>query len=431
MKLTQLSASILRNLRPQAFGLGLFLALTMFAQAQTFTVLHNFTGGQDGKTPNTGLTMDRAGNLYGTTSYGGYQSNSDCKDLGGCGVVFKMARGGSGWIFTPLYLFQGVFNHGDGSIPYSPVIFGSNGAMYGTTTHGGLGDGCNDGCGTVFKLTPPSNVCKGFLCYWNETQINLFNNTDGAYPSGTLAFDSAGNLYGTTRGGGLDSYGTIYQLVASADWKENALYSFTQNGTGGQYPGSGVTIDPAGNLYGTTFDGGSGSFGAVFQLAPTQSGWILNTVYSFSEFNLGFGNDSGVILDSAGNLYGATINGNPDGDAYVYELSPSGNSWNYTTLYIFPQSLGGGPAANLTMDAAGNLYGTTQGLGETNNPWGNVFKLTPSQGRWIYTDLHDFTGGNDGGYPHSSVLIDSSGNLYGTASGGGANNDGVVWEITP
>ena len=99
MKLARLSTSILRNLRPQAFGLGLILALTVFAQAQTFTVLHNFTGGQDGKTPNTGLTMDRAGNLYGTTSSGGYQSNSDCKDLGGCGVVFKLARGGSGWIF--------------------------------------------------------------------------------------------------------------------------------------------------------------------------------------------------------------------------------------------------------------------------------------------------------------------------------------------
>ncbi len=170
---------------------------------------------------------------------------------------------------------------------------------------------------------------------------------------------------------------------------------------------------------------------SVFQLDTTPSGWILNTLYSFSEFNLGFGNDSGVILDSAGNLYGATINGNPDGDAYVYELSPSGNSWNYTTLYIFPQSLGGGPAADLTMDAAGNLYGTTQGLGETNNPWGNVFKLTPSQGRWIYTDLHDFTGGSDGGVPHSSVLIDSNGNLYGTTTIGGANNDGVVWQLTP
>ena len=190
-------------------------------------------------------------------------------------------------------------------------------------------------------------------------------------------------------------------------------------------------MDPEGSLYGTTLNGGSGGFGTVFQLAHTSSGWSLDTLYSFQEFTLGFGNDAGVILDSAGNLYGATINGNPDGDAYVYELSPSGSSWIYTTLYIFPQSLGGGPAADLTMDAAGNLYGTTQGDDGTNNPWGNVFKLTPSDGRWVYTDLHDFTGGSDGGTPHSSVLIDSSGNLYGTASAGGANNDGVVWEITP
>ncbi len=396
------------------------LTIVPAANAQTLTVLHSFTGGQDGSGPYTGLTMDRAGNLYGTTSYGGYAGNNDCKDLGGCGVVFKLARAGSGWIFTPLYEFLGVFNHGDGSIPYSPVIVGSNGALYGTTTHGGLGDGCNDGCGTVFKLTPPASFCKGFACYWNETQIHLFNSTDGAFPTGWLAFDSAGNLYG---GAG----GIIYELVASNGWQENLLYNLGNDGA----PTGGVTMDPAGNLYGTTFSGGSGDEGIVFQLAKTQSGWTLNTLYSFNEFTLGFGNYAGVILDSAGNLYGATVNGNPDGDAYVYELSPSGSGWNYTTLYIFPQSLGGGPAANLALDAAGNLYGTTRGGGGTNNPWGNVFKLTPSNGGWVYTDLHDFTGGSDGGVPYSSVVIDSNGNLYGTASAGGAHGDGTVWEITP
>ena len=395
------------------------LAIFPAASAQTFTVLHNFTGGQDGKTPNTGLTMDRAGNLYGTTSNGGYQSNSDCKDLGGCGVVFKLSRGGSGWIFTPLYQFQGVFNHGDGSVPYSPVIFGSNGALYGTTIHGGLGDGCNDGCGTVFQLTPPASICKGFACYWNETQIHLFNNTDGEFPMGWLAFDSAGNLYGGAV--------IIYELVASDGWQENLVYNLGNDGA----PVGGVTRDSAGNLYGTTFSGGSGDEGIVFQLAKTQSGWTLNTLYSFSEFNGGFGNYAGVILDSAGNLYGATVNGDPNGDAYVYELSPSGSGWNYSTLYTFTESLGGGPAANLMMDSAGNLYGTTRGLGETNNPWGNVFKLTPSNGGWVYTDLHDFTGGSDGGVPYSSVVIDSNGNLYGTASAGGAHGDGTVWEITP
>ena len=133
----------------------------MFAQAQTFTVLHNFTGGQDGKTPNTGLTMDRAGNLYGTTSYGGYQSNSDCKDLGGCGVVFKLARGGSGWIFPRCTCSKEFSTTATDPYPDSPVIFGSNGALYGTTTHGGLGDGCNDGCGTVFQLTPPAKRLQG------------------------------------------------------------------------------------------------------------------------------------------------------------------------------------------------------------------------------------------------------------------------------
>ena len=403
------------------------LLLSTAALAQTFTVLHNFTGETDGKTPYTGLTMDRAGNLYGTTRYGGYQGNRDCSVLGGCGTIFKLTRAGTAWVFAPLYQFQGVVN-GDGSVPLSRVIFGPDGALYGTTVYGGMGEGCNDGCGTVFKLTPPPTFCRNVTCSWLETEVNQFTNADGQGPSGDLAFDSAGNLYGATGGGGSAGRGTIYQLVPSSGaWHENLLYSF-QGMLDGQNPG-GVALDRAGNIYGTTFTGGSGGFGTVFQLASSPSGWTLDTLYSFAGNN-GLGPVAGVILDAAGNLYGATVNGEPDGDAYAYELSPSGNGWNHDTLYIFPNCYGCGPAANLVMDAAGNLYGTTRGLGGSDDPHGSVFELTPSTQGWIYTDLHDFTGGSDGSSPYSNVVIDANGNLYGTASAGGMYGDGTVWEIT-
>jgi len=205
------------------------------------------------------------------------------------------------------------------------------------------------------------------------------------------------------------------------------LYNF-QNGRFGSSPRGGVSLDTAGNLYGTTFDGGNNGDGTVFQLLHSPSGWTINLVYTFGA--TGFASYAGVILDSAGNLYGATVNG-PTGDAPVYQLSPSGNGWNYAALYDFPDCLGCGPAANLAMDSAGNLYGTTRGLGQTQDPYGSVFKLTPSSQGWIYTDLHDFTGGSDGNSPYSSVVIDANGNLYGTASAGGTYDYGTVWEITP
>jgi uncharacterized repeat protein (TIGR03803 family) len=139
------------------------------------------------------------------------------------------------------------------------------------------------------------------------------------------------------------------------------------------------------------------------------------------------GSDGGLMRDSAGNLYGTTLTGGDNGGGTVYELSPSNGGWTFTTLYNF--SGNGGSFAVLIMDAAGNLYGTTIGDGAYGQ--GNVFKLTPSNGSWIYTSLHDFTGGSDGSQPYGQVTLDANGNLYGTASIGGPDNKGVVWEITP
>jgi len=399
--------------------------------AQTYTVIHNFTG-PDGATPMVGLTMDKAGNLYGTTEYGGTGGEGYCGSSG-CGTVFKLAHKSSGWVFNPLYSFQGG---SDGAYPEARVVIGADGSFYGTTTKGGEPGDCYGwpGCGTVFNLKPSPARPKTALSPWTETVLYRFQGTpDGSYPAGEMAFDYTGSLYGATSGGGAyghDYSGTIFELAPSnGGWTESVLYSFQQAEP------NGVTFDQAGNLDGTTVIGGDNDDGTVFQLARSGPGWTLNTLHDFSGDD-GYSLFAGVTFDSAGNLYGATLNSQPNGDALVFEMTPSNGGWAYNVLYRFVQSYGGGPAAQLVMDAAGNLYGTTRGAAFTNNPFGSVFKLTPSNGGWFYTDLHDFAGGSDGSTPYSSLVLDAQGNIYGTASAGGTSSNckggcGVVWQITP
>lgn len=404
-----------------------FTSLLMFAltavliqpaQAQTFTVLHNFTGGQDGASPAAGLTMDRAGNLYGTTGGNGVYDN---------GTVFKLKHTGSGWLFTPLYSFAGG---DDGNNPEARVVFGPNGTLYGTTVQGG-GNGCGgDGCGTVFNLRPPARACTTALCPWTETVIHRFAGSDGAGPYGDLVFDTAGNLYGTTAGGGAYGLGAVFELTPTAGgWTESVLYSFT-GGNDGYYPYSGVVFDQSGNLYGTAYSGGLYDYGTVFQLMPSGSAWTENTLYAFQDESDGAHPVGGLIFDKSGNLYGTAVFGGSGGVGTVFALAPSNGNWAFTVLYALSGPLNGhGSDASLTMDAASNLYGTTAADGEYQ--YGSVFKLTPSGGSWTYTDLHNFTGQSDGGFPIGGVVLDASGDLYGTTEAGGAYNHGVVWEITP
>lgn len=427
-----------RTLRKTFFALAVVCTLTSVglqrARAQTFSVLHSFTGGQDGKTPYTGLTIAPSGTLYGTTAFGGY-TGADCEagGPGGCGVIFKLAHAGSGWAFYPLYQFRG-YPTGDGAMPFGRVTIGPEGALYGTTAYGGLEGDCGEhynepGCGTVFKLTPPANICTSFSCPWNETQLYAFSGPDGGWPMGEVAFDGNGNLYGTAFSGGQNDAGTAYQVTAAGEF--TTLYNFCseENCHDGANPKNGVQLDQSGNVYGTTEDNaGLGGDGTAFQLVPSGSGWTLNTIYTFSGLGNGQYALTGLIVDQMGNLYGGTSDGHPN--PFVFELSPSNGSWIFNTLYTFPYQSCCGVGANLVMDSAGNLYGTTEGDSEE-QVYGTVFKLTPSNGGWVYTDLYDFTGGSDGAYPYSSIVIDSAGNLYGTASAGGANGDGTVWEITP
>ncbi len=387
------------------------------AQAQTYQVIHNFTGGQDGAYPEAGLT-ERGGNLYGTAYQGGGSNR---------GTVFKLARNGSGWIFSPLYSFTGGT---DGSAPIAAVVFGHDGTIYGTTEFGG--HNCGVGCGTVFHLRPPLSVCKTVLCAWTETVLYQFSgSSDGANPGyGELTFDQVGNLYGTTFFGGVNSQGVVYELTPSGGgWTERAIHTFSGS-SDGENPYSSLVFDAAGDLYGTTFAGGAHGYGTVFQLAPAGSGWTENTLYSLQSAGDGGNPFGGIVFDSAGNLYGATSGGGPGSGGTVYQLMPSGSSWTFGVVYSFTGSAHlPGPYDSLTMDAAGNLYGTTTQDGT--HGAGSVFKLTPSGGGWTETDLYDFPGGTQGAVPYGSVLIDASGNLYGTASQGGTHGYGVIWEITP
>lgn len=434
------------SFRPATAGLVIAIVfavtlITQSAQAQTFTVLHAFTGGDDGGVPSAGLAIDRTGKLYGTTFQNGAY---------GRGTVFRLAPGGSGWIFTSLYEFTGG---SDGGWPVAKPTVASDGTLYGTTLAGGLnssdcpGNGYS-GCGVVFHLQPQPTICKAATCPWTEAPVYSFtggyyHGTDGWNPRAEVVFDRTGALYGTTDSGGAYDAGTVFQLTNSGgQWSENQLHSFAA-GADGSSPTAGVIFDSTGRLYSTTYSGGPScqpaGCGTVFVLTPSGGHWMEELVYVFQGGADSAGPWGGVVMDASGNLYGATL-ATPSGTCGIaYELNPSNGSWTFNTIADFPPgNCGYGSFASLVMDAAGNLYGTTYNGGAYGA--GAVFKLTPSASGWTYTSLHDFTFGDDGGFPESSLVLDEGGNIYGTASSGGSAGGencypnegcGVVFEITP
>jgi len=381
------------------------------AQTQTLTVLHYFTGQGDGGQPYAGVTLDQQGRIYGTTYTGGTHQ---------FGTVYRLVRGGEGWIFTPLYSFGSQAN--DGHNPTARVVFGPDGLLYGTTDGGGA-----QGYGTVFSLQPPPTACKAFLCPWTETVIHSFNFDDGVEPGyGDLTFDQAGNIYGTTfnaNGGN----GLVFKLTRSgSSWTETVLWHFT-GGNDGSYPISGVIFDNAGNLYGTTSNGSRLGSGTVYELSPTESGWTETTLYSFDGAHCC--GDGGLAWDTHGNLFG--ISGIPPAKgevhAMVYELTPQNGSWSLTWLYDFGNQ-NEGPIASPTFDAHGNLYGP---LPDGGNDFGLIFRLTPSGDHWLYTPFYEFENCHNGNgcYPLGTVAFDANGNMFGTTAGG--TRADTVWEITP
>ena len=386
--------------------------------AQTFTVLHNFSGGNDGGVPYAGLTPGADGSFYGTTTAGGAY---------GLGTAYRLAGSGGSWQVRALYAFDGLNNLRDGMQPYAGLTIGTDGSVYGTTHSGGQGNGCMQryGCGTVFRIKAGATIAG-----WDESVLHSFGNTNGSNPDrADLVQDGAGNLYGTTRSGGAYAQGTVFELTSGRGmWSETVLHSFS--GSDGATPLSGIVFDRQGNLYGTTSAGGANGMGAVYRLRSSGSGWMEEVLYSFTNGADGSTPAGGLILDPSGNFYGATQSGGTAGGGTVFELSPSsGGGWDVAVLASLSGRSSGGPASNLVMDAAGNLYGMTAGDGSQH--FGSVFKLTRSNGAWRYSSLHDFTGGTDGGTPYSNLVFDGSDNLYGTTSTGGTYGQGVIFEIAP
>ena len=405
---------------------GLFVLTSWMApaaHAQTFTVLHTFTGAADGAVPGgAGLTIDRGGNLYGGTDFGGL---GGCY-AGSCGVVYKLSHKGAGWTFNTLYEFNGA----DGATPDAPLAFGPDGALYGTTYYGGHND-----IGVLYKLQPPPGSCKSAQCPWIETVVHSFTGADdGSQPAfGALSFDSAGNIYGTAAFGGADRDGTVFEVSPYyGQWVFKTLWTFTGYSDGAN-PWSGVIFDSAGNLYGTTTDGGNYNGGAAYELTPSAQGWNLTTLHQFepsTDGNQSFGN---LIFDSSGELLGTNRYGGAGDGGGVFKLTPYNDSWEFGVLYSFTGQ--NGPQASLAMDPSGNLYGTSVEGGQYGV--GFVFKMTPSGSGYTCSVLHNFTGGTDGGYPYGQIVLDANGNLYGATEGGGMKSGycsdgcGVVWEITP
>lgn len=377
-------------------------------------IIHNFNS-TDGANPASGLIFDAAGNLYGTAPNGGANYNG--------GTVFELSPiQGGGWTETTLYSFD-PFNGTDGDGPQAGVVFDSVGNLYGTTFYGGT---YLDG--TVFELSPAGNG------NWTEATLYSFTGgADGSIPEfAGVVFDNSGNLYGTTSAGGAYSFGTVFELspTGGGNWSEQVLHSFNQNGTDGFDPLAGLVIDGAGNLYGTTYNGGANNFGTTFEVSPAGGGnWTEKVLHSFN-FTDGAFLYGGLILDGAGNLYGAATGGGADSVGTAFELMPSGGgNWTAKVLrsFYFEGADGANPTAALLMDSAGNLYGTTQQGGKYDS--GTVFEVTPSGTETI---LYSFgSGGTDGAVPlYGSLIMDSAGNLYGTTAAGGAYDSGTVFELS-
>lgn len=383
----------------RAFAVLLLLPLAAArpAQAQTYNVIYNLQGGEIGGYPVYGaLVEDTAGNFYGTTSSGG-SSN--------CGTVFK---------FVPSTGSESVLHsftcQSDGGYPYAGLVLMGN-MLYGTTAAGGSGTCFGaTGCGVVFALNINLKIITGYH--------DFLGFSDGAVPYAGLVPDKSGNLYGTTNLGGANDKGTVYKVVAKT-MQVTVLHSFS--GSDGEYPYSGLTMNPTRTiLYGNTFQGGSGGYGVVFSL-PTKGG-ASSTLYNFTGSTDG-GNPLGTMaLDTAGNLYGTTVNAGL-GYGVVFEVAP--RSRKESVLYAF---LGGSDGANpyggIARDSSGNLYGTTYAGGANSD--GTVFKVAAN----TETVLHSFDY-SDGQYPLCDVLLDSKGDLFGTTEMGGSIGYGVIWEITP
>lgn len=387
-----------------------FFVTCTSAPAQTYTVLHTFAGvPKDGQWPFGILLRDAAGNLYGTTEEGG---SGTCGQFS-CGTVFALNKSGK-----ELGVFS--FDGQDGTVPIAGLFRDSAGNLYGTTTEGGVNSCGNNapGCGTVFQLNKTGTKIR----YYS------FDGSNGAAPGSTPVVFS-GSLYGTTYDGGNGDFGTLYKFNALG--KETVLHKFS--GADGCGP-TALTADSKGNLYGVTEIGGCNSSGTLFEYDTTGN---FTSLYEF--IGVVGRNPESLIFDSRGNLYGTAQDGGSNGAGTVFELSSNNGVWSGLALYSFCSlplcTDGKQPEGQLVReDKTGNIYGVTYDGGAYEN--GTIFKLDPAGNETV---LYNFTGGSDGGGPIGGLIMDASGNLYGTAETGGDISCpgalqlgcGTVFELTP
>ena len=402
---SQAEESAIGTIPSEAFTmLGSLGPTTCYQSQGNLQIIYPQGGGQDG------VTIDRAGNVYGAGPTGGAHN---------AGFVFRLTRF-TNWVFDPLFSFLGGSS---GSGP-TGVIVGPNGTLYGGA-QGGIQNCGSDGsqyCGLVFNLTPPTAACSTALCSWNENVPYRFRGeSDGSGGIDVSAFDQQGNLYGTTSSGGTYGAGTVFELMPSGGgWTKTTLYSFT-GGSDGSTPTQ-VLVGNDGNLYGVA-GGGINGQGVVFQLTLSAGQWTESVLYAFSGPYQDGSDPSYLVQDSAGNLYGIASMF-PTGPIFVLEKTGSG--WSFSEYFVQHGSFD--VLNNLTIDAAGNLYGTGYGTVVDQYLYNYIFQAS-YDGAWHYHDL-DFLA-NQFFQAGGSLALDTSGNLYGTTSDCGTYNSGTVWQFSP
>ncbi len=363
------------------------------AQAASYTLAtqFNFDGTKHGANPISDLAADSQGTLYGTTSNGGN---------GGHGTVFQFVP--STGTLTTLVKFAG----GNGSNPYGGVYLDGQGHLFGTTYTGGSSHD-----GTLYQVTLSSHTL--------TTRVT-FKGSNGTLPLGNLSTDGQGNLYGVTQAGGANGFGTIFRYNMSTH-ALTTLFSFTN--LSGTMPYAGVTPDGMGNLYGTTYLGGSSTnVGTLYALNITTR--ALTVLHVFDKANGGHPRAS-LTLDS-GSFYGTTETGGTGSNGVLFQYTPS--TTTFTVLHKFVNSDGSAPYAGVIVGSDGNLYGTTQAGGGGDNEDGTVYEYNTGSG--ALSTLISFDGVHES-QPFGTVLEDSTGNFYGTTAFSGGHNDGALYELSP
>jgi uncharacterized repeat protein (TIGR03803 family) len=371
-------------------------------------VVYNFSGGNDGGNAATGLTLDKTGNVYGTTVVGGtYQ----------CGTIFELApQQNPPWSESVLYNFT---CYGDGKNPHGGVTLDPQGNLVGTTVAGGVGYCAGDGCGVVFKYASGTeSVLYGFT-----------GNRDGFGPGSPVTIDGSGNIYSTTPDGGASGVGTIYELQ-NGKAKVNVLHAFSGGKDGGTGSLGGLLRDSSGNLYGVTETGGTLSYGTVYRVSTGANGkGKLTTLYTFKGTPDAGSPYGGLVADNSGNLYGTTYYGGANGLGAVFELVRKGNKYKEHVVYSFKGGNDGSlTTSTLVFGSNGELYGTTSGGGGTCD-CGTIYSVSPKTGKEKV--LHSFGGTGDGAFAYYGLTPDGHGNFLGTTVAGGSFGQGTVFEFTP